>query len=175
MNFKERRKTKLLVAGILSIFIIVAALHIAFGKLVYSNVSSSAPQGIYIMAPVQSLARGDYVVVRLPETVESLHVEKDYLLLKRVQGFPGESYTIDSSALRTEQRSYPICRSDLLPQQEQGAYIVPDGALLLLNDPDDSFDSRYLGSINEAQIDKKVLLLVPYDNIVFNAFKEVFK
>ena len=175
MNFKERRKTKLLVAGILSVFGIVGALHIAFGKLFYSNVSPSAPQGLYIATPIQSLTRGDYVVVRLPEAVESLHVKKDYLLLKRVQGFPGESYTIDASALRTEQRSYPICRSDLLPQQEQGTYIVPEGELLLLNDPDDSFDSRYLGSIKQTQIDKKVLLLLSYDNPVVNSLKEVFK
>ena len=52
---------------------------------------------------------------------------------------------------------------------------MPEGELLLLNDPDDSFDSRYLGSIKQTQIDKKVLLLLSYDNPVVNSLKEVFK
>ena len=65
--------------------------------------------------------------------------------------------------LRTHDDSYRIYHKDGLPQLEAGTYTIPDGTLLLLNDTDDSFDSRYLGTIESSQIDKKVFLLLSYE------------
>jgi len=56
-----------------------------------------------------------------------------------------------------------LARRGELPQLEAGTYTIPDGTLLLLNDTDDSFDSRYLGAIESSQIDKKVFLLLSYE------------
>ena len=145
------------------LILIGSVLHFVCGKLLYCNMTNSAVRGLYAAAPNQSLARGDYVIVRLPEGIESLHVDAGFRLLKRVRGFPGEFYTVDKEYLRTHDDSYRIYHKDGLPQLEAGTYTIPDGTLLLLNDTDDSFDSRYLGAIESSQIDKKVFLLLSYE------------
>ena len=162
-RFREQRKSKIFVLFVISLIVIGSVLHFVCGKLLYCNMTNSAVRGLYAAAPNQNLARGDYVIVRLPEGIESLHVDAGFRLLKRVRGFPGESYTVDEEYLRTQDDSYRIYHKDGLPQLKTGAYIVPSGTLLLLNDTDDSFDSRYLGTIEESQIDKKVFLLLSYE------------
>ena len=163
MNFREQRKSKIFVLSVIFLTLIGSVLHLVCGKLLYCNMTNSAVRGLYAAAPNQSLARGDYVIVRLPEGIESLHVDAGFRLLKRVRGFPGESYTVDEEYLRTHDDSYRIYHKDGLPQLEAGTYTIPDGTLLLLNDTDDSFDSRYLGTIESSQIDKKVFLLLSYE------------
>ena len=163
MNFRKQRKSKIFVLSVISLILIGSVLHFVCGKLLYCNMTNSAVRGLYAAAPNQNLTRGDYVIVRLPEGIESLHVDAGFRLLKRVRGFPGESYTVDEEYLRTHDDSYRIYHKDGLPQLKTGAYIVPSGTLLLLNDTDDSFDSRYLGTIEESQIDKKVFLLLSYE------------
>ena len=162
-RFREQRKSKIFVLFVISLIVIGSVLHFVCGKLLYCNMTNSAVRGLYVAAPNQQLARGDYVIVRLPEGIESLHVDAGFRLLKRVRGFPGESYTVDEEYLRTHDDSYRIYHKDGLPQLEAGTYTIPDGTLLLLNDTDDSFDSRYLGTIEESQIDKKVFLLLSYE------------
>ena len=163
MNFREQRKSKIFVLSVIFLILIGSVLHFVCGKLLYCNMTNSAVRGLYAAAPNQSLARGDYVIVRLPEGIESLHVDAGFRLLKCVRGFPGESYTVDEEYLRTHDDSYRIYHKDGLPQLEAGTYTIPDGTLLLLNDTDDSFDSRYLGAIESSQIDKKVFLLLSYE------------
>ena len=163
MNFREQRKSKIFVLSVIFLTLIGSVLYLVCGKLLYCNMTNSAVRGLYAAAPNQSLARGDYVIVRLPEGIESLHVDAGFRLLKRVRGFPGESYTVDEEYLRTHDDSYRIYHKDGLPQLEAGTYTIPDGTLLLLNDTDDSFDSRYLGTIESSQIDKKVFLLLSYE------------
>ena len=162
-RFREQRKSKIFVLFVISLIVIGSVLHFVCGKLLYCNMTNSAVRGLYAAAPNQNLARGDYVIVRLPEGIESLHVDAGFRLLKRVRGFPGESYTVDEEYLRTHGGSYRIYHKDGLPQLEAGTYTIPDGTLLLLNDTDDSFDSRYLGTIESSQIDKKVFLLLSYE------------
>ena len=162
-RFREQRKSKIFVLFVISLIVIGSVLHFVCGKLLYCNMTNSAVRGLYAAAPNQNLARGDYVIVRLPEGIESLHVDAGFRLLKRVRGFPGESYTVDEEYLRTQDDRYRIYHKDGLPQLKTGAYIVPSGTLLILNDTDDSFDSRYLGTIEESQIDKKVFLLLSYE------------
>ncbi|ANR70396.1 hypothetical protein AXF19_05000 [Selenomonas sp. oral taxon 126] len=163
MNFREQRKSKIFVLSVIFLTLIGSVLYFVCGKLLYCNMTDSAVRGLYAAAPNQNLARGDYVIVRLPEGIESLHVDAGFRLLKRVRGFPGESYTVDEEYLRTHDDSYRIYHKDGLPQLEAGTYTIPDGTLLLLNDTDDSFDSRYLGAIESSQIDKKVFLLLSYE------------
>ena len=163
MNFREQRKSKIFVLSVIFPILIGSVLHFVCGKLLYCNMTNSAVRGLYAAAPNQNLARGDYVIVHLPEGIESLHVDAGFRLLKRVQGFPGESYTVDEEYLRTHNDSYRIYHKEGLPQLEAGTYTIPDGTLLLLNDTDDSFDSRYLGTIESSQIDKKVFLLLSYE------------
>lgn len=163
MNFREQRTSKIFVLSVISLILIGSVLHFVCGKLLYCNMTNSAVRGLYAAAPNQNLARGDYVIVRLPEGIESLHVDAGFRLLKRVRGFPGESYTVDEEYLRTHGGSYRIYHKDGLPQLEAGTYTIPDETLLLLNDTDDSFDSRYLGTIELSQIDKKVFLLLSYE------------
>ena len=120
MNFREQRKSKIFVLSVIFLILIGSVLHFVCGKLLYCNMTNSAVRGLYAAAPNQNLARGDYVIVRLPEGIESLHVDAGFRLLKRVRGFPGESYTVDEEYLRTQDDSYRIYHKDGLPQLKAG-------------------------------------------------------
>ena len=148
------------------VFLLVLAsmtcITLIVGKIFYQNISPSAPPGLYMISPNQKLSYGDFVIVSLPINVPSLNVKKGFPLLKKVQGFPGDSYFVDSHGLYIHERMYKTFQRDDLPQIQPGNYTVPENTILFLNDPDISFDSRYLGPIDNKQIIKKVILLIPY-------------
>ena len=128
-------------------------------RLVY-NASDSAPRGIYFVGEPVHLRVGDYVVARLPEVSAVLAADRGYLprsvpVLKQIAAVPGQevcvrdgavyvdSYavakTLERDGQHRELRSWHHCRP-LLPRE-----------LFLLN-PDSlaSFDSRYIGPVDES-------------------------
>jgi type IV secretory pathway protease TraF len=136
------------------------------GKLFYSNVTDSAPRGIYMVSLNQNLHYGDYVIVSLPIDVPKLHVEKGFLLLKQIRGFPGDVYTVSDDALEIHGESYKIFHQEGLPEVEARERQVPENEMLLLNNMELSFDSRYLGPISKELIVKKVDLLLSYEPFI---------
>ena len=160
MNWRSggQRKSKLFVLFLLAAIFTFSVMRLAFGILFYVNRTDSAPHGVYILSICQKLHAGDYVIVELPLDIPALHVKKGFPLLKRVQGFEGDRYEITEDSLVFRGRRYPIFRKDGLPQQEIGTYVVPKGKLLLLNEPEESFDSRYLGVMDETEVKQKVRL-----------------
>lgn len=164
------KKLKKIFCFFIFVVVLLSCVTVFSGKIFYQNTSPSAPAGIYIISLSQQLHYGDYVIVLLPQDVPALNVKKGYPLLKKVQGFQGDKYTVHDDTLLLHGRSYPFIKKSGLPLQKSGDYVVPQDYFLFLNDPDISFDSRYIGPISKENIVKKVILLFPYS---FN-FKEVF-
>lgn len=144
----------------------LALANIFAGKLFYINTTDSAPKGIYKVSLNQNLHYGDYVIVSLPVDVPKLYVEKGFLLLKQVQGFPGDEYMVSNDALEIRGKEYKIFHQEGLPELAVGERKVPEDEMLLLNDMELSFDSRYLGPISKELIVKKVELLLPYEPFI---------
>jgi type IV secretory pathway protease TraF len=165
MNFLKggQKKLKLFVVGLFVIIGFATLANMLVGKLLYINVTDSAPKGIYMVSLNQKLHCGDYVIVSLPVDVPKLHVKKGFLLLKQVRGFPGDEYTIFNDALENKGKEYTIFHQEGLPELAVGEHKVPEDEMLLLNDRKLSFDSRYLGPISKDLIVKKVDLVLPYE------------
>lgn len=159
----KKNKLKTAVGTFVFLIMAIALISSVTGKLFYQNLSPSAPFGLYVVAPDQRIEYGDYVIVSLPVDVPALNVKKGFSLLKKVQGFPGDSYNVDSNGTSIRGRHYRSFSRPGLPVVAPGTYTVPDDSMLFLNDPEDSFDSRYLGPVKKNQIVKKVILLVPYE------------
>lgn len=164
MNFLKGRqkKLKIFVVGLFLTIGFATLANMLVGKPLYINVTDSAPKGIYMVSFNQNLHYGDYVIVSLPVDVPKLHVEKGFLLLKQVRGFPGDKYTVSKHVLEIRGETYKIFHQEGLPELEAGERQVPENEMLLLNNMELSFDSRYLGSISKALIVKKVDLVLPY-------------
>ena len=161
-----QRKLKLFMIGLFAVIGFLVLANLLVGKLFYSNATDSAPRGIYLVSLNQNLHYGDYVIVSLPVDVPKLHVEKGFLLLKQVRGLPGDEYTVSDHALEIRGETYKIFHQEGLPELETGEKQVPENEMLLLNDRELSFDSRYLGPIFKALIVKKVELLLSYEPLI---------
>lgn len=165
MNFLKGRqkKLKIFVVGLFLTIGFATLANMLVGKPLYINVTDSAPKGIYMVSFNQNLHYGDYVIVSLPVDVPKLHVERGFLLLKQVRGFPGDKYTVSKHVLEIPGETYKIFHQEGLPELEVGERQVPENEMLLLNNMELSFDSRYLGPIPKALIVKKVNLVLPYE------------
>ena len=168
MNFLKggQKKLKLFMIGLFSVLGFLLLANLFEGKLFYSNVTNSAPRGIYMVSIDQNLHYEDYVIASLPVDVSKLHVGKGFLLLKQVRGFPGDEYVVTNNALVIRGESYRIFHQEGLPELETGEKQVPENEMLLLNNMELSFDSRYLGPISKALIVKKVELLLSYEPFI---------
>ena len=168
MNFLKggQKKLKLFMIGLFSVLGFLMLVNLFVGKLFFTNVTNSAPRGIYRVSLNQNLQYGDYVIISLPIDVPKLHVEKGFLLLKQIRGFPGDVYTVSDHALVIRGESYKIFQQEGLPEVEAGEKQIPEEEILLLNDMERSFDSRYLGPIPKALIVKKVELFLSYEPFI---------
>lgn len=149
---------------ILFFIIFITILYLCMGTIFYKNISPSAPRGIYMIAPNQNLDYGDFVVVKLPVDVPILNVQKGYPMIKKVQGLPGDVYRVGEDAVEIHGRKYKIYHMNGLPQNNKiGEHIVLKDEILFLNDPDISFDLRYLGTISLKDVEKKVILIFSFE------------
>lgn len=162
MNWRQN-KSKIFAGLVIAAIMIGLILRLSVGTLFFWNKTDSAPHGLYVRLLQAPLEKSDYVIVRLPVDVPTLGVQEGFLLLKAVAGLSGDSYTVEKDALIFHGRRYPIYRTDDLPQLPTGTYQVPEAAYLLLNAPDSSFDSRYLGPMAADRIVCRVGLLLRTD------------
>ncbi|APR54595.1 S26 family signal peptidase [Sphingomonas koreensis] len=133
------------------------------------NASASAPVGLYRVAPGHGVVRGDMVIARTPLPVRALAASRHYVpanvpLVKRVAGVPGDlvcaigpEILVNGSVLATRRASDRLGRP--LPWWT-GCRILRNGALLLLmSDTPDSFDGRYFGPTDAADVIGKATIL----------------
>ncbi len=157
------RHLKVFVASFLFMFLFCGVMAFCGNKLFFINHSSSAPQGVYVINLSQVLSYGDYCVVRLPRSVGIM--KSGTSLLKKIQGLPGDKFLVGCQDLYIHGIFYPFFDDSRLPHLSPGSYLVPEHSFLFLNDPFDSFDSRYIGPVQQNYIVSKVSLLIPFEPV----------
>jgi conjugative transfer signal peptidase TraF len=124
-------------------------------RLIY-NPTASAPRGWYTVRPIHRVRVGDFVIVRLPETIASLADSRGYLpsnvpLLKRVGATAGQWVCATSGVLRIDGAVVGSVRvtdhaGRRLPLWS-GCRVLRNDELFLLSTNSSSFDSRYFGPL----------------------------
>lgn len=132
------------------------------------NPSASAPVGFYAVLPSARLKRGDYALAWPPEATRELAARRHYLprnvpLVKRVAALGGDRICARGRWILVGQRTVARRRAaDVhgrpLPAW-QGCRTLADGEVLLLMPHPDSFDGRYFGATQRAQVIGKAVPL----------------
>tara|TARA_R110000772_G_scaffold87094_6_gene181827 strand:- start:365 stop:883 length:519 start_codon:yes stop_codon:yes gene_type:complete len=156
---KKRIRIYVLIA--FSICLAAAPLVVPFPiKLTY-NASASAPIGFYRIKAAGELKRGVYTVVPTPPGFRLLAAKRHYLpqnipLIKRVVGLPGDAVCRHGRTVFVNQK--PVAEALLRDSQGrdlpvwQGCFVLkPDQFFALMEHPE-SFDGRYFGPLNTADI-----------------------
>ena len=149
------RRATLIATGLPVFALAIASVESLPNKLIY-NASESAPIGLYWIDD-QPAERGDYVLVRVPDRVRNLVVERGYLpldipLIKRVVGADGDvlcrrnrDILIDGVTVAVAQISDGLGRE--MPVWS-GCHVLHERRVFLLQDHPNSFDSRYFGPVD---------------------------
>jgi len=130
-------------------------------KILY-NPSASAPIGFYYLSGETSYGRGDFVAVMAPDEAQILAAKRRYVpnntpLLKTIYGVSGDEICIKKDVVMINKN--PVAQAQqydskgrLMPALK-GCSILNDGAYFLLSTViENSFDSRYFGPVDEADI-----------------------
>ena len=128
-------------------------------KLVW-NASASAPIGLYRVVS-GAPERGDFILVRLPKSIEKLAAIRGYLpagvpLIKRIAAVAGDDVCAFNGAIivngKVVARQRKVDRAGRsLPRWNECRELV-QGEFFLLTKAPDSFDSRYFGPVPSAQV-----------------------
>jgi conjugative transfer signal peptidase TraF len=126
------------------------------------NASASVPLGLYAAMPAETIAHGDLVLVRPPETLAAFLAEPGYVargvpLLKHVAALPpqvvcaeGTAIIVDGATVAHRRTADRLGR--VLPTW-QGCHVLEAGEVFLLNPAEsDSLDGRYFGPLLRTSI-----------------------
>jgi conjugative transfer signal peptidase TraF len=125
------------------------------------NASASAPLGLYLITPDTQIESGDMVVARLPLRTRDLADGRYYLpinvpLVKRVAAIAGDEVCALGTSIYRDGRWIAVRKmvdgkGRTMPRW-QGCHILRGGQVFLLMDAPDSFDGRYFGITEPADI-----------------------
>jgi conjugative transfer signal peptidase TraF len=129
-------------------------------KLIY-NASASAPIGFYRVIPASSLKRGAFAVVPTPPGFRMMAAKRHYLpfnvpLIKRIIALSSDEVCRHGEAILVNQK--PVATALIKDSQGralpvwQDCIILDDNQFFALMDRPDSFDGRYFGPLNTANI-----------------------
>lgn len=160
---RRSRKVAAGVVGVVFIAVPIAAIHAG----VRFNASVSMPRGLWVETAKRPVTRGDIVVACLPDG----DVQRRYLgpggcpdgrrepVLKPVAAVAGDVVAVDDAGVTVNGATLP----NTAPMDRDGAgrvlvhqagtFIVPDGAVWLIVQRRDSYDSRYFGAVRVDQIE----------------------
>ncbi|MDA4848888.1 S26 family signal peptidase [Hoeflea poritis] len=149
-----------LIAVVLSSLAMVVSSSVDLPVRLIWNGSESAPVGLYRIDD-QAPEIGDYVLVRLPDSIQDLVADRAYLppdipLIKRVVAAEGDTVcrqdreiVIDSVIVALARMEDRIGRS--MPAWS-GCYVLDERQLFLLQNHSGSLDSRYFGPVDRRLI-----------------------
>ena len=130
-------------------------------RLLVWNASASAPVGLYALRPHGPIRRGDMVIAWTPEPARSLAAARHYLphnvpLVKRVAAVAGDRVCARGPTLTIGGRPVAVRRTvdsagRPMPRWA-GCRSLAEGEHLLLMDNPQSFDGRYFGVTEAADI-----------------------
>ncbi|WP_069337872.1 S26 family signal peptidase [Sphingobium yanoikuyae] len=133
------------------------------------NASASAPVGLYRVVPGAHLVRGDMVIAWAPYPARLLAARRAYLpfnvpLVKTVVAVPGDIVCARDAAILVNGRlvAQRLARDGAgrpLPRWQGCEGLGPTRYLLLMVAVPDSFDGRYFGSTERADIIGRATLL----------------
>lgn len=132
------------------------------------NASASAPIGLYAVVPGAQLVRGDTVIAWPPRGVRHLAAGRRYLplnvpLVKRVAAIPRDRICAIGARIFVDGRAVAERRARDAAGRPmpwwRGCATLKDGAVLLLMDAPASFDGRYFGATQAADVVGKATLL----------------
>lgn len=124
------------------------------------NASASMAVGLYRVVS-GAPKRGDFVLVRVPKSIEKLAASRGYLpagvpLIKRIAAVAGDdvcafsgTIIVNGKIVARQRKADRAGRS--LPRWNECRELV-QGELFLLGDAPDSFDSRYFGPVTSARV-----------------------
>ena len=127
------------------------------------NPTDSARIGWYKVVRTEDYKVGDIVAAYLPKDAGFLAAERGYLpsdlpVIKTVAAIAGDEFCVSEAQLTFEDgSSVPILPFDgqgrALPAMSEGCVVICEGHVLLISDQTDrSFDSRYFGAIRTDRI-----------------------
>jgi conjugative transfer signal peptidase TraF len=121
------------------------------------NASASVPLGFYVTIPAATIAHGDLVLVRPPETLAAFLAERGYVargvpLVKHVAALPpqvvcaeGNTITVDGATVAHRRTADRLGRP---LSTWHGCQALKPGQVFLLNAAEpDSLDGRYFGPL----------------------------
>ena len=150
--------------------------HVVFKMMegvVYLNVTTSLPTGLYLRVPSTNYRRGDYVVYEPTEEVKNIIIQNkwgnaQYDFLKKVGATAGDTYSVNPDTLIFEingQYIGQVYETDNegkeLPKL-RGEFKVEEGYILPIATSARSFDGRYSGTIPESRIKAKVIPILTW-------------
>ena len=158
----------LIATGLPVLALVVTSLTSLPTKLIY-NSSESAPIGLYWIDD-RPAERGDYVLVRVPDRVRNLVVERGYLppdvpIIKRIAGGPGDE--ICRIGLEVRVNGVTIAMAQIVDGSGRempvwsGCHVLHGRRVFLLQDHPASFDSRYFGPVDRSLIVGRATYLRP--------------
>lgn len=162
------RRFWLISTGI-AVFALAFASLVSLPKKLIYNPSASAAIGLYWIDN-QRIERDDYVLVRVPDRVRNLVVERGYLppdvpLLKRVVGLNGDRVCrrgdeifVNGQLVATANSHDGLGRA--MPDWH-GCHMLTERSVFLLQDHPQSFDGRYFGPVDRRLIIGRATYLRP--------------
>ena len=155
--------SKIIFFLVLLLFLVLAGSYSIGKPLLYFNTTDSAVRGIYISSFSDGYDYDDFFVVRLSNDYG--HLKRGQYLLKQLKGKPGDIYISRYNYVSLNGHRYSLLENEKLPRMPYGAYMIPKGYFMMLNERDHSFDGRYIGPTKKENLVQKVNLLVNRDLI----------
>lgn len=156
---------RILAGGSAAIVLLTASVFTLDTRILVWNATASVPRGLYARSP-GAPSKGDLALAWLPAAVRGLAAERRYLpfrvpALKPVAAIAGdrvcasaEGITINGAAVATRTATDHLGRD--LPTWDGCQTLTPQQVFLLSTYAPDSFDGRYFGPTDTADVIEKV-------------------